>query len=135
MFLLLLLIISTSACASTSGMTSAQNDGVVYNEKKQNHKKLLFEDWKYRGFGQILPEWFEPAYEDNLVKIKKSVQQLSSCEIVILRGEGINADQAERVMELEKPGVPEGYELYDSFWAMTGEGKYVSLSLYYKEIL
>ena len=75
MFLLLLLIISTSACASTSGMTSAQNDGVVYNEKKQNHKKLLFEDWKYRGFGQTLPGWFESAYEDNLVKIKKSVDE------------------------------------------------------------
>lgn len=135
MCLLLLPIISTVACASTSGMTSAQNDGAVYNEKKQNHKKLLFEDWKYRGFGQTLPEWFEAAYEANPVKIKKSVQQLSSCELVILRGEGVNADQAERVMDLEKTDVPEGYELYDSFWAMTGEGKYVSLALYYKEIL
>ena len=131
LILSLLIFFCLSSCASTPAGEAKD----IHNEKKQNHKKLLFEDWKYRGFGQTLPEWFEPAYEDNLVKIKKSVQQLSSCEIVILRGEGINADQAERVMELEKPGVPEGYELYDSFWAMTGEGKYVSLSLYYKEIL
>ena len=128
----LLIIFSLCSCVSTPSVESRTETGTkdVHKEKKQNPKKLLFEDWKYKGFGQDLPVWFEAAYEDNVAKIKKNVEQLSESEVIIIRGEGINSDQAERVMDLQKETVPEGFELYDSFWAMTGEGKYISLALY-----
>jgi len=128
----LLIIFSLCSCASNPTAKNSTETGSkdVHKEKKQNPKKLLFDDWKYKGFGQDLPVWFEAAYENNVEKIKKSVAQLSQSEVVIIRGEGINSDQAERVMELQKAAVPEGFEFYDSFWAMTGEGKYISLALY-----
>lgn len=122
----LLFILSLCSCATVQD---------VHKENKHNPKKLLFEDWKYKGFGQSLPSWFEAAYDGDLEKIKRSEKNLSDAEIVLIRGEGINSDQSERNLDLQEQDIPEGYELYDSFWVMTGEGKYVSLALYYKEIL
>ena len=121
----LLFILCLCSCASVQD---------VHKEKKQNHEKLLFEDWKYKGFGQALPSWFEAAYEDSQDKIKKSEKQLSDSEIVIIRGEGINSDQSERNLDLQKKDMPEGYKLYDSFWAKISDGNYVSIAILYKEI-
>ena len=131
----LLFILSLCSCASSPAVENGTASGVqdVHKEKKQNHKKLLFEDWKYKGFGQALPDWFEAAYSANEAGIKKTEQKLSDCEIVIIRGEGINSDQAERVMDLHKADIPEDFTLFDSYWAMKSNGTYVSIAIYTKE--
>ena len=87
---LLVLLFATllASCATTSA-------GNHYIEKKQNQEKLLFEDWKYKGFGQELPVWFDAAYENESAKIKKLVTELSDSELLILQAEGINSDQAD----------------------------------------
>ena len=121
----LLLIISFASCATTGG---------VYNEKQHGDKKLLFTDWKYKGFGYPLPDWFGAAYEGNVEKIIRNQEQLSGAEIVIIRGEGINSDQAERIMELQKADVSEGFSVFDSCWAMKSNGTYVSIAIYTKDI-
>ncbi len=120
----LLLIISFASCATTGG---------VYKENNQSNKKLLFADWKYKGFGHPLPGWFMAAYESNVEKIRQNEEQLSGTEIVIIRGEGINSDQAERVMELQKADIPEDFTFFDSYWAMKSNGTYVSIAIYSKE--
>ena len=131
----LLIILMLCSCSSTPAAESRADSGSqdVHKEKKQNQKKLLFEDWKYKGFGQELPAWFEPAYKADEAKLKSLVPELKDKEFVIIRGEGVNSDQAERNLDINKKDIPDGYELYDSFWAMTAEGAYVSLALY-KEI-
>ena len=124
LFLPLLLVISISSCA-TSG---------AYKEKHQNEKKLLFEDWKYKGFGQELPVWFEAAYNDNLDELKNLVPELMDKEVTILRAEGFNSDQSEQSLKLKLAEKSEDFIFYDSGWAMIQAGKYVSLAILYKEI-
>ncbi len=118
------------ASCATTGNAAVQD---IHKEKKQAQKKLLFEDWKYKGFGQELPVWFEAAYKNDISAIKKAILQLSDLEIVIIRGEGINSDQADRNMELAAAEVEGEYELYDFSWGMTGEEQYIALAIYIKE--
>lgn len=127
-FALLLFIIMLASCATTSA-------GDTHIEKKQGQKKLLFEDWKYRGFGQKLPDWVEAAYHNKTDKIIHSIQELNGKEILILRGEGVNSDQAERNLELAESGLSEEYIFFDSSWIRIEAGEYVALAIYYKETL
>ena len=103
------------ASCATTGNAAVQD---IHKEKKQAQKKLLFEDWKYKGFGQELPVWFEAAYKNDISAIKKAIPQLSDLEIVIIRGEGINSDQADRNMELAAAEAEGEYELYDFSWGL-----------------
>ena len=118
------------ASCATTGNAAVQD---LHKEKKQAGKKLLFEDWKYKGFGQELPVWFEAAYKGDLSGVKKAIPQLSDLEIVIIRGEGINSDQADRNMELAAAEAEGEYELYDFSWGKTGEEQYIALAIYTKE--
>ncbi len=127
-FALLLFIIMLASCATTSA-------GDTHIEKKQGQKKLLFEDWKYRGFGQKLPDWVEAAYHNKTDKIIHAIQELNGKEILILRGEGVNSDQAERNLELAESGLSEEYTFFDSSWIRIEAGEYVALAIYYKETL
>ena len=126
--ILLLFIIVLASCATTSA-------GDTHIEKKQGQKKLLFEDWKYKGFGQKLPDWVEAAYHNKTDKIIHSDRELNGKELLILRGEGINSDQAERNLELAESGISEEYTFFDSSWVRIDAGEYVALAIYYKETL
>lgn len=120
----LMLVISFTSCATTSG---------TYKEKHQSEKKLLFKDWKYRGFGHELPVWFEAAYHDNQEKLKAAVPELKEKEVTILRGDGFNSDQAEQNLKLLISEADADLILYDSGWAMIDAKKYVSLAIMIKE--
>ncbi len=111
--LLLLFIFSSVACASNSA-------GASYNEKKQSTKKLLFEDWKYKGFGQALPLWFEAAYNGDEEALRASVDELNGRQIKILTARGFNSDQADRALRLKLADFSD-YKLYDSCWALLGQ--------------
>ena len=126
--ILLLFIIVLASCATTSA-------GDTHIEKKQGQKKLLFEDWKYKGFGQKLPDWVEAAYHNKTDKIIHSDGELNGKELLILRGKGINSDQAERNLELAESGIPEEYTFFDSSWVRIDAGEYVALAIYYKETI
>ena len=112
------------SCATTS-------TGDNHIEKKQNQKKLLFEDWKYKGFGQELPVWFEAAYKEDISAIQKTVPELSGHELVIVRAEGINSDQADKILKIKEEELSSDFIFYDACWALPGE-KYVAIALYYK---
>ena len=129
LLLTLLFIIALSGCASAP---EADSPG-VHKEKQQKGKKLLFDDWKYKGFGQELPVWYEAAYKNSPEGIKKILPQLFDKEIVIIRGEGINSDQAVRNMEMTGSELSSDYMLYDSGWARIDAGEYVALAIYYKK--
>ena len=123
----LLFILMLASCATTSAGTSDINI-----EKKQSNKKLLFKDWKYKGFGQPLPAWFEAAYKNDINAVKKSNAQLSAGEIVIIRGEGVNADQADKILKIKQEEISSDFILYDTCWASIGAGDYVALAVFYK---
>ena len=123
LFLLLLLIISTVACASNQvdaleeqTETISQNNSDTNIEKKQNQKKLLFEDWKYKGFGQALPDWFEAAYKGNLGEVRKRITISKGYKIELVTAQGINSDQINKRLWQLLSVKEEVFELYDSCW-------------------
>jgi hypothetical protein len=125
-FLPLLFFIMLTSCATTSA-------GGNHIEKKQNQEKLLFEDWKYKGFGQNLPVWFEAAYKDDLAKVLALLPDLMGKEVTIIKADGFNSDQSEQSLKLKLADFSADYVLYDSGWAMIEAGKYISLAILYKE--
>ena len=120
----LLFFILLASCATTSA-------GNNHIEKKQDEKRLLFEDWKYRGFGRDLPVWVESAYNDDIPGIKKVLPELADKELLIVSAEGINSDQADRILKIKEEEIFSDFTLYDSCWILSGE-KYVAFALYYK---
>lgn len=132
----LLFIIGLSSCASVpaSGEGAAPAVQDSHKEKKQNRKKLLFDDWKYKGFGQALPVWFEAAYNDDEEKLAKALPQLTGHKLLVIRGEGVNSDQADKVLKIKEEEIPSGYILYDSSWALFRKGKsgtYIAIAVFY----
>lgn len=127
LLLSLVLVTLLASCASTSAGTSDINI-----EKKQSNKKLLFKDWKYKGFGQSLPAWFEAAYKNDVNAVKKSDVKLSESEIVILRGDGVNSDQADKVLKIKQEEISSDFILYETCWASIGAGDYIALAVFYK---
>ncbi len=138
----LLFIICLSSCASTpaveGGKSTVAQD--VHKEKKQNSKKLLFEDWKYKGFGQPLPVWFEAAYKGDENSVKAKLADIAGLEIKIITGQGINSDQADKSVMLKSEELTD-YTLYEMCWVLLGEkadveGKnedpYFAAAVYYK---
>ena len=120
----LLFIISLAACATTS-----QNGS--HKEKKQEKEKLLFDDWKYKGFGQELPVWLEAAFNNDALAVKKVVPELSDKDVLIVRAEGINSDQADKILKINEEELSSDFILYDSSWALSGE-TYIALAVFYK---
>ena len=123
----LLFTLMLASCATTSAGTSDINI-----EKKQSNKKLLFKDWKYKGFGQALPAWFDAAYKNNVSGLQKTDVKLSGSEIVIIRGEGVNADQADKILKIKQEEISSDFILYDTCWASIGAGDYIALAVFYK---
>ena len=123
-FLPLLFFIMLASCATTSA-------GGNHIEKKQNQEKLLFDDWKYKGFGQELPVWLEAAFENDVPGIKKVVPEIAEKEVEIIRAEGINSDQADKILKIKEEELSSDFILYDSSWALSGE-TYIALAVFYK---
>ena len=123
-FLPLLFFIMFTSCATTSA-------GGNHIEKKQNQEKLLFEDWKYKGFGQELPVWLESAFENDVPAIKKVVPEIADKEVLIIRAEGVNSDQADKILKIKEEELSSDFILYDSSWALSGE-TYIALAVFYK---
>ena len=117
----LLIIILLNSCATTSENKSEAVTSSSYNQKKQKSKKLLFEDWKYKGFGKELPVWFEAAFKGDIEEIKKKVQDLYDNEIIILSAQGINSDQADKGLAKKIAELSSDYILYDMSWALLNE--------------
>lgn len=129
LLLLLLFTVLLASCAST-----ATDISDVYIEKKQSQKRLLFTDWKYKGFGQDLPVWFEPAYNNDIELLRDVIPQLKNCQIKIVSAEGINIDQAKRILQLKEQEISSDFEYYDSFWALYRKEKietYIAIGLFY----
>ena len=127
---LLLIILSTTACATTQGSASAfdgaegtslQSGSGSNKEKKQKQKKLLFEDWEYKGFGQPLPDWFEAAYKGDLEEVRRKIAVSDDYEIKIVTAQGINSDQANKSLWQKLVVKAELFELHDSSWVMLNE--------------
>ena len=130
LLLSLVLVMLLASCATTATTQTGAGD---YNiEKKQSSKKLLFKDWKYKGFGRPLPAWFEAAYKNDINAVKKSTVQLSAGEIVIIRGEGVNSDQADKVLKIKQEEISSDFIFYDSCWARIDAGVYVALAVLYR---
>lgn len=130
LLLSLVLVMLLASCATTANTQAGTSD--INIEKKQSSKKLLFKDWKYKGFGQPLPAWFEAAYKNDLSGVKKSDAQLSDRELVIISGEGVNSDQADKILKIRQEEISSDFILYDSCWARIDAGDYVALAVLYK---
>ena len=110
----LLFITVLTACASTPAVS-------VHKENQQKNKKLLFEDWKYKGFGHSLPAWFEPAYRGDVEEVRKVIAVSDDCKIEIVTAQGINSDQANKSLWEQLIVMSQLFELYDQTWVLLGE--------------
>lgn len=130
----LLLILFCISCASNN----VQPRGDSNNKNQRTEQKLRFDDWKYRGFGNALPIWVEFAVDNQIEKIQKADEKLTSAEILIFTGRGENLDQAEdsarQTCSQGLEGNPKKYELYDNFWVRMADDEempYISVYVYY----
>ena len=57
--------------------------------------------------------------------------ELSDKEVEIVRAEGINSDQADKILKIKEEELSSGFILYDSSWALSGE-TYIALAVFYK---
>ncbi len=123
LILSLLFTIGLSSCASVpaSGEGAAPDVQDTHKEKKQNPKKLLFEDWKYKGFGQELPVWFEAAYKGNTEEVRKKAGISNDYKIEIVTAQGINSDQVNKSIWRYLIVKEELFELYDSCWVLLND--------------
>ena len=112
----LLFILLLASCASTPAGT-----GTINKEKKQNTRKLLFEDWKYKGFGQPLPDWFEAAYKGDLEEVQRKIAVSEDYKIKIVTAQGINSDQANKSLWQQLVVMSQLFELYDQTWVLLSE--------------
>lgn len=131
-FLLSLLIFFISGCTSTN-INDSVNQKIYYKNQLTGEKILIYE-WKYMGFGKLLPEWVVPALENNVNKVKNTDNILDNSEILILQALGYNLDQAES--SLMEKAKPKDYELYDNFWVRIDnkDKMYISIAVYYKSL-
>ena len=123
LILSLLFCVCLCSCASTpvaeGGAVSETQD--AYKEKKQSHKKLLFEDWKHKGFGQSLPVWFEAAYKGDVEEVRRKIAVSDDYEIKIITAQGINSDQANKSLWMQLYVMSQLFELYDQAWVLLNE--------------
>ena len=87
----------------------------------QINKKLLFKDWKYKGFGQPLPVWFEAAYRGDVEEVRRKIAVSDDCKIEIVTAQGINSDQANKSLWEQLIVMSQLFELYDQTWVLLGE--------------
>ncbi len=129
-FYLLLPMLFVMLLASCVSVPSATSD--INIDKKQSKKKLLFSDWKYKGFGQSLPDWFEAAYNNEVRKVRKTDAVLAGKEIKILSAEGVNIDQADNILKIKCEELSSDFVFYDASWARIDAEHYVALAVLYK---
>lgn len=143
---LLMISITFLSCATTSSDTgvsdavSAPEEKSSNTENRRKEEKLRFNDWKYRGFGKELPDWVEPAIDNKINVLKKTVPELSSASAIkILKGTGDNSDQAEqsvKVLVEELKNEDSEFIKYDNFWVLENKNTldmpYISVYVYYK---
>lgn len=106
------------ASCATTGNAAVQD---IHKEKKQAQKKLLFEDWKYKGFGKELPVWFEAAYKGDVEKVKKTIANPNNYKIAILTSAGVNSDQAEKSLLEQLNAQSNMIADFDSSWVLLNE--------------
>lgn len=109
------MVILLDSCASSNVVSDASASA---KKNKQTEQKLRFDDWKYKGFGNDLALWVEPAIENKVSAVKKICPELADKEIKIYMARGENSDQAEQLIKeqinLEKETVTLKY--FDGFW-------------------
>ena len=106
------------SCSTTTNIE--QNSNPLTIENKTPKEKLQFEDWKYKGFGNKLPQWSIYAYNNDIESLTTYIDNLTDAkEIKIFKAFGINHDQAEMIVKsnIENSQVLENqFNYYDSFW-------------------
>lgn len=115
-----------TGCATTnsvSASTKSQNQKQNTNHTNKNDKdseKLRFLDWKYKGFGQSLPQWVEFAVDENITSLKNEIPAFTEkTQIKIIKGFGINYDHADhKALQILEENNPKNsdYELFEHFW-------------------
>ena len=135
----LFLILTLSSCASNQ----VRPESDISNYNADITKKLQINDWKYKGFGSILPDWVEFSLKNDLDKVQSTDEILKQSTIEVFSGKGENSDQAEAAAKLAieqafsaNPDYYNSFKLYDYFCLRITEKvtlPYTSVYLYYKE--
>lgn len=112
-----------AGCASnpSTKATASHDSDYLYKENARKDKKLQFEDWKYKGFGQPLPDWFEAAYKGDIEEVRRKTGISENYKIEIITASGINSDQANKSLWQRLFVMSQLGELYDSTWVLLDE--------------
>ena len=128
-----------AGCASSkveSTSANEQNQAEVpenIEESEETQKDIPlpeYDDWKYKGFGTELPDWFEPAVNGDDLVIKSMLELQSDDIMVIISSRGKDVDQCEQILNDESQDLMQGLELVHSFWVRKNPALYQEDNLY-----
>ncbi|MCR4734498.1 MAG: hypothetical protein K5829_05795 [Treponema sp.] len=95
-----------------------------------------YDDWKYKGFGTELPDWFDLAIEYDDSGIKNILEISPDSLIRIVCTEGKDVDQCEQKLNEIAEEFSYDFEILNSCWARKNplveevEEPYVSVRIY-----
>lgn len=101
--------------------TKVQSQQINNQSKKETVIEIpKYSEWRYQGFGQKIPEWFDYSVTNdtkNVYKFINNKTDLSVENISIISGKAENGDQAEQFIKQNK----KNNTYIDSFWAKPTE--------------
>ena len=123
----------TLMCCLVSCASVPASDGG--KKQSQQEEKILYDDWKYMGFGKEIPLWVDAALKNDSEKLKQLLPELSELNVITRTASGVNIDQAESsLLEAE---IAEGFSVYDTFWVRENnplnERPYIAVAIYISE--
>ena len=134
----LFVFLSALFFVSCASKPKEQNDSQeVFTLPKEPEKICPFDDWKYMGFGQELPEWVEVLLSNELPEIKTTryymlFPDITLKDIMTLDIWEDTLDQAESKLQVKLQENPE-YTVLQTFWVRTiADQQYHSMALLYK---
>ena len=123
-----------AGCASKTSDESTEISVPQIEDTAKNTEEKLppskYDDWKYKGFGTELPEWFDSALEYDDVAVKAGLKLSPETLIRIIITEGKDVDQCEQKFSEFPEELASDFEVLQSFWARLNPLLYSQEDLY-----
>ena len=120
----------TESEKENGNQTETEDESEIGTSEENSVSTSKYDDWKYKGFGTELPEWFEPALEYDDSSVKSILELTPETLIRIVFAEGIDVDQCEQKLNEFSEELLSEFELLQSCWARLNPALYDLEDLY-----
>lgn len=120
----------TESDKETGTQSESEDESDTEKPEEDSVSTAKYDDWKYKGFGTELPEWFEPALEYDDSTVKSLLELTPETLIRIVFAQGVDVDQCEQILNEVSEELVSEFELLQSFWARLNPFLYEQEDLY-----